>query len=266
MAFEYLEFEIKNQTGCLTVSRPRALNALNAKVLGEIEEFAKAGGWQPARALIIRGAGDRAFAAGADIKEMSRLSPSEAKSLSEKGQRAFSLIEALPLPVIAVIHGFALGGGLELALACDILVMEEKAKIGFPETALGLLPSFGGTQRLCRAIGFYKAKEMILTGNFYSAREALEMGLASALAPKEGLLKKAEAFAASIRKRGPLAVKAAKEILHKSRGPAFERGLEMETEAFGRLFESEDAKEGMRAFLEKRQPDFKGSPLPPKPS
>lgn len=258
MAFEYLEFEIRDQTGFLTVSRPKALNALSEKVLDEIEGFAKTLSGQPLRVLIIRGAGDRAFVAGADIKEMSRLSPSEAQSFSQKGQRAFSLIEALPFPVIAMIQGFALGGGLELALACDILVMEEKAKIGFPETALGLLPSFGGTQRLARAIGFYKAKEMILTGNFYSAKEALEMGLAAAAVPKDGLLKKAEDFAASIRKRGPLAVQAAKDVLHKSRGLPFERGLELEAEAFGRLFESEDSKEGMRAFLEKRKPDFKG--------
>ena len=195
--------------------------------MDELERFAKeALAEKQLRVLIVRGAGDRAFAAGADIKEMASLGAGEAKDLSEKGQRAFSLIESLPFPVIAMIQGFALGGGLELALACDILVMETKAKIGFPEAVLGLLPSFGGTQRLVRGVGFYKAKEMILTGNFYSAEEALAMGLANAAVPKENLLEEAERFAGAIKQRGPLAIKKIKEVLHRSRDLSFERGLE----------------------------------------
>ena len=258
MVFETLQFEIKEQIGYLTISRPKALNALNLKVLEEIELFIKSLNTKQLRVLIVQGDGDKAFVAGADIKEMSSLSTKEAEQFSKKGQRVFSLIESLPFPVIALIQGFALGGGLELALSCDILIMETKAKVGLPEVTLSLLPAFGGTQRLSRSVGLYKAKEMIFTGNFYTAQEAFEMGLVNQLVEKENLLKAAESMAQTIRSRGPLAIGKSKNLIHKSRDLSMDKGLELEAKEFGDLFKYKDSKEGMEAFIEKRKAEFKG--------
>ena len=259
MNYETIKWEQKGAVGFLTLSRPKALNALNAKVLQELETCLISLDKNSLRTLIIQGAGDKAFVAGADIKEMSALNPKEAKEFAKTGQRVFGLLEALPFPVIAVIQGFALGGGLELALACDILLMEENTKIGLPEVTLSLFPSFGGTQRLTRAIGFYKAKEMILTGNFYTAEEAYSIGLANVVLPKEELMKKAEELAQTFQKRGPLAIAQAKQLIQKNSSLSLEQALELETEEFGQLFETKDSQEGMKAFIEKRPPQFKGS-------
>ena len=170
----------------------------------------------------------------------------------------FSMLEALPFPVIAVIQGFALGGGLELALACDILLLEKGAKIGLPEVSLGLFPSFGGTQRLTKAVGIYKAKEMIFSGAFYTAQEAYSMGLAQAVLSKEKLMDKAEEYSKLFQKRGPLAIAQAKRLIQKSRSLDLESALDLESKEFGRLFDKKDSREGMRAFIEKRNPEFKG--------
>ena len=207
------------------------------------------------RTLILQGAGDKAFVAGADIKEMSQLKPKQAEEFSKKGQRVFSLIEALPYPVIALIKGFALGGGLELALACDILLLEEKAKIGLPEVTLGLFPSFGGTHRLVRVVGFYKAKEMIFSGAFYGAQEAYDMGLAQAVLSLEKLAPKAKEYAQTFQKRGPLALAKAKKLIQHTQP---DTSFQLSAQEFAQLFKSKDAKEGMQAFIEKRKPDFKG--------
>lgn len=258
MNYETLHLEQKGFVAYLTISRPKSLNALNSKLLEELGLCLSRLDGQNIRVLILRGAGERAFVAGADIKEMSLLSPKKARQFAEKGQRAFSLLEDLPLPVVAVIQGFALGGGLELALACDILIMNEGAKIGFPEVTLGLFPSFGGTQRLSRSIGFYRAKEMIFSGSFYSAREAFQMGLANAVVPKEKLLEKAESYASIFQKRGPLALAMAKKLIQKTRNISLKEGLQHEAKEFGLLFESRDSREGMEAFIQKRQPEFKG--------
>jgi len=259
MNFETLKFEIKEQVAYLSFCRPQALNALNLKVLKELEYCLTHINPKQVRVLILKGDGDKAFVAGADIKEMSSLNPEQAKAFSQKGQKVFSLIEELPQPVIALIQGFALGGGLELALACDILIIEQNAKIGLPEVSLSLLPAFGGTQRLSRSVGLYKAKEMIFTGNFYTAKEALDMGLASQVVQKEELLKTAEQVAHTLKKRGPIAIQKSKELIHKSRDLNLEQGLKEEAIKFSELFKFQDSKEGMEAFIEKRKPTFQGN-------
>ena len=258
MNYETLQWEQKGSEGYLTISRPKALNALNSKVFEELGHCLSSLKDQKLRVLIVQGAGDKAFVAGADIKEMSKLTAGQAENFSRFGQKVFSMLEHLPVPVIAVIQGFALGGGLELALACDILIMDENVKIGLPEVTLGLFPSFGGTQRLTRAIGFYKAKEMIFSGAFYTAREAYEMGLANAVLPKEKLISKAQEYSRLFQKRGPLAIAQAKKLIQNSRSLSLEEAFKQEAKEFGRLFDKQDSKEGMQAFIEKRKAQFKG--------
>ncbi|MGI9549368.1 MAG: enoyl-CoA hydratase/isomerase family protein [Bdellovibrionales bacterium] len=259
MNFETLKLEIKNQVAYLTISRPKALNALNLKVLEELKLALKDLKTHKISSLILKGDGDKAFVAGADIKEMSLLNPKQAKKFSKKGQDIFALIENLPFPVIAVIQGFALGGGLELALACDLLILEKEARIGLPEVTLSLLPSFFFPPLFSRCVGTYKAKEMIFTGNFYTAQEALDMGLANKIVAKEQLLKEAESIAETIRSRGPIAIDKSKQLIHKSRDVSVKKGLQLESQFFGDLFRFEDSKEGMRAFIQKRKAQFKGS-------
>ena len=177
MEYETLHWEQKGAVAYLTISRPKSLNALNSKVLEELTVCLSQLDTKNLRVLILKGAGKKAFVAGADIKEMAQLTAKEAEEFAQKGQKAFSLLESLPLPVIAVIQGFALGGGLELALACDILIIDERAKIGFPEVTLGLFPSFGGTQRLSRAIGFYKAQRNDFVRLLFYSSGGLSNGL-----------------------------------------------------------------------------------------
>ena len=258
MNYETLKWEQKEAVGWLTLSRPKALNALNAKVFQELEHCLSSLDTASLRVLIVQGAGDKAFVAGADIKEMSHLTAQSAEEFSKTGQRVFSLLEDLPFPVIALIQGFALGGGLELALACDILLLEEDSKVGLPEVTLGLFPSFGGTQRLTRAVGFYKAKEMIFSGSFYTAEQAYAMGLVNEVLPKERLKSRSEELSKIFQKRGPLAIAQAKKLIQKSRDLNLEKALQIEAEEFGRLFEKQDSREGMKAFIEKRSPQFKG--------
>ena len=255
--FKTLQFEISEGVGQLTICRPQSLNSLNSQVLQELDDFTKRTP-EGLRVLIIKGAGDRAFVAGADIQEMEALTSNEAEVFSRKWQQAFSSIEFLPFPVIALIRGFALGGGLELALACDLLLLGEKARVGLPEVTLGLFPAFGGTQRLVRSIGFFKAKEMIFSGNFYTAKEALEMGLANYVMPEDQLMNKALSLVEDIKKRGPLAIAKAKALIHQARDLPLKEGLNQEAVEFGRIFNTEDSKEGLKAFIEKRKPLFKG--------
>ena len=181
----------------------------------------------------------------------------QAEDFSKKGQRVFSLIESLPFPVIALVNGFALGGGLELALACDVLLMSEKAKVGLPEVTLGLLPAFGGTQRLVRAVGLYKAKEMIFSGNIYSASEASAMGFGNKVIAHSDIKAAAFLLAEDIKKRGPMGIAKSKKLIHAEDNLTLTKRLQEEAKAFGYLFASKDSKEGMRAFLEKRNPKFK---------
>ena len=242
----------------LTINRPKALNALNLDLLKELISLLSKFDKEGVRALILQGAGEKAFVAGADIKQMSEMKPSEARDFASKGQEAFSLLEALPFPVISLIQGFALGGGLEMALSSDILIMEEEARIGLPEVSLGLFPGFGGTQRLTRRLGLSKAKEFIFTGAFLTASEALSLGLVNAVVPKSKLLEKAKSYVSLFEQKGPLAIAASKRLIQKTRSLSLEEGLKEELKEFENIFKTEDSKEGMQAFTQKRQAQFKG--------
>jgi len=257
MNYKNLKWKQKAYEAHLTISRPSFLNALNSEVFEELEHCLSSLDTKKIRVLIVKGDGDKAFVAGADIKEMSSFDFKKAQEFSQKGQKTFSLFEKLPLPVIALIQGFALGGGLELALACDILILDEKGKIGFPEVKLGLFPSFAGTQRLTHAVGPYKAKEMIFSGNFYSASQAYNMGLVQRIASKEKLMMEAQEYSKTFQERGPLAIAKAKKLIQHSRNLNLET-LKLESQNFASLFSTKDTQEGLLAFLEKRKAEFKG--------
>jgi enoyl-CoA hydratase len=247
----------QNKVGIIEISRPEALNALNREVLSELEEqIDKIAESRKFRAVIIKGAGEKAFVAGADIKEMMNLSQKEGREFAQSGQRVFLKIECLSTPTIAQVQGFALGGGMELALSCDFIVAGHKAKFGLPEVGLGLIPGFGGTQRLTRRIGIQKAKEMIFTGAVYTAEEVLRMGLISQTVDPGELEKVVMAKAEMIASKGPLALQKAKEALHLGYDMTLTEGLQNEAQLFSELFESNDTKEGLKAFVEKRKPNF----------
>ncbi len=251
--------ETSGAVRAVTVNRPKVLNALDAATLAELEAlFAGLGGDRELRCLILTGAGDKAFVAGADVAAMAELGPKEALHFSERGHRVAALMEALPVPVIAAVNGFALGGGLELALACDFIVAAKTARLGLPEVTLGVIPGFGGTQRLLRRIGLARARELVYTGQMIDAGEALRLGLVNAVTEPVELLPRARQLAASIASRAPLAVAAAKRTLRQGGDLPLGQALAIEREAFAALFATTDQKEGMRAFLEKRPPAFKG--------
>ena len=259
MAHDTLLVERTDTTALVTINRPDKLNALNSAVLADLESLVRElSADATVRAVILTGAGEKAFVAGADIKELGALSPAEAVDRARLGQRVFGAIEASPKPFIAAINGFALGGGLELALACDIRVASETAKMGLPEVSLGLIPGYGGTQRLPRVIARGKALEMIMTGDPVDAKEAHRIGLVDRVAAPAALLDEARAVAASIAKRGPVAVSLAKRAVHTGVEQPMKDGLETEATLFGKVYESADSKEGTSAFLEKRKPNFTG--------
>jgi enoyl-CoA hydratase len=251
----------ENKDGLLivTIDRPKVLNALNAQTVEEIDEaFQKARDDDGVKAVIVTGAGEKAFVAGADINELAQKTPITGKTTSERGQAVLSFIERFPKPVIAAINGFALGGGCELALACHIRIASDKAQIGLPEVTLGIIPGYGGTQRMARLLGKGKALELICTGDRIPAAEAEKIGLVNKVVPAEQLMAVAEEMARKIMSRGPLAIRAAIEaVMHGSEMP-FEEGQFLEATLFGLLCASEDTKEGMNAFLEKRTALFKG--------
>jgi len=208
--------------------------------------------------VIITGAGEKAFVAGADIKEMKDMSPLEARNFMHFGQGVFNDIENLPKPTIAAVNGFALGGGCELALSCDMIIASEKAKFGLPEVTLGIHPGFGGTQRLPRLIGSAKAKELIFTGKMIDANEALRIGLVNKVVPPENLMDVAKALAQKILKNGQLAIRLVKSAINAGLNVPLEKGLAYEAVTQGLAFTTEDKNEGLEAFLEKRKPNFKG--------
>jgi len=260
MAYENLLFQVEDGIAVLTFNRPKALNALNSRTLAELDALLQAEARDPAvRALVLTGAGDKAFVAGADIAEMSAMTAQQARVFAELGQRAFSRLEALPIPTIAAVNGYALGGGGELALSCDLVYASERARFGQPEVNLGLLPSWGGTQRLARRVGAMRALEMVLTGEMFEAKSAKEMGLCLDVLAPEALLPHAKAKAKVIASRGPLAVAAAKRVLRAGADAGLAQGLALEAEAFGLVFASDDMREGTKAFLEKRPAHFKGT-------
>jgi enoyl-CoA hydratase len=242
----------------LTVQRPTALNSLNTETLHalaaaitELRSRASLG------CLIVTGAGDKAFVAGADIAEMSAKTQAEAKAFAELGQATFAGLEALPVPVIAAVNGFALGGGCELALACDFIYASSHAKFGQPEVKLGILPGFGGTQRLTRRIGLGMARELIYTGRMIGPEEALRIGLANAVFPHAELMTKVKETANALLSVGPKALAEAKQLMNAAYHLPLTAAVAAEAEAFGRCFGPEQS-EGMQAFLQKRAPKFNG--------
>ncbi len=254
--FENLQVEKKDKITVVTLNRPQALNALNTGVLNDLEKFFHSVKENKAtRVIILTGSGDKAFVAGADIKEISTLNQKSSQEFSVKGQKVFSMIESLPQVVIGAINGFALGGGLELALSCDFLVATPGSKFGLPEVSLGLLPGFGGTQRLSRLVGLSKAREMIFTGKHISSEEALKIGLINQVAegsPVEAAL----AIANKIIINGPAAIAHAKRAINSGFDLELSEGLQIEAEQFSQLFDKPEQKEGIAAFMEKRKPQF----------
>lgn len=245
--------------GIITVNRPEALNALNAETLRELKEaIAELSRDDAVRGIILTGAGEKAFVAGADISEMQGMTPLEAARFSELGQSVCRALELSPKPVIAAINGYALGGGCEIALACDVRLASSNAKIGQPEVGLGIPPGFGGTQRLARLLGRAVASELIFTGKSLDAERALAIGLVNGVFPLENLLDEAKSCVGEIAKNAPVAVALSKEAIMASQEGVLDEGLRREAELFALSFSTEDQKEGMKAFLEKRKAAFKG--------
>ena len=259
MAYENIKTENRDGILWITIDRPKVLNALNAQTVTEIgAAFDAARDDDSVRAVIVTGAGEKAFVAGADINELATMTPLAGKEVSEKGQRTLLAIERFPRPVIAAINGFALGGGCELALACHVRIASEKAQIGLPEVTLGIIPGYGGTQRMARLVGKAKALELVCSGERIPAAEAERIGLVNKVVPADELLTAAEEMARKIASRSPVAVSAAIEAINHGSDMPFEEGQLLESTLFGLLCATEDMKEGMRAFLEKRPARFPG--------
>jgi len=255
MEFNILKVQRLDKVEILTISRPESMNALNSDFFREINIYIDDLLLnEEVSVLIITGEG-KAFVAGADISEMVNLTPSQAKGFSEKGQQTFFRIENLPIPAIAAVNGYALGGGCELAMACDFRIASKKAVFGLPEVGLGLMPGYAGTQRLPRLIGLGNAMKCILSGGQVKAEEAYRMGLVQILTEPEDLIDEATSIAARIASQGPTAVKMAKKVIRKGRDLGFEEAMDLEKNSFAKLFNNEGY-EGMRAFLEKRKPDW----------
>lgn len=255
--FQTITLEKEKNLGILKINRPKMLNALSTEVLEELSfAFEEVEADEAIRVLIVTGSGEKAFVAGADITEMKAKSTLEGRNFSLFGNGVFSKLERLRQPTIAVINGFALGGGCELALACDIRIGGVHAKFGQPEVGLGIIPGFGGTQRLPRLVGSGKAKELIYTGSTINAEEAYRIGLLNKIADPENLLLEATELAGKIMKNSPLGVESSKKAINHGAEVELQHALEMEAEIFGSLFSTEDQKEGMTAFTEKRRANF----------
>ena len=255
---DYVRVEREGGVAVLTVDRQEKLNALDGQVIEEIGQALLELESEGPRAIIVTGAGERAFIAGADIRAMSVMDPIEAKRFSEIGHAAMALLDRSPIPTIAAVNGYALGGGCEVAIACDIRIAAENATFGFPEVGLGILPGLGGTQRLPRLVGPALAKELIFTGRRIGAEEAREIGLANRVVGQGEALDAAREMAAEISANGPLAVRYAKAATNRALDVDLISGLEFEADQFALLFATEDAREGMNAFGEKRKPRFEG--------
>ena len=259
MQLQNLTLEIRDRVAHLTVNRPEKLNALNSATLRELASVFESCAADPAVGVVIlTGSGSKAFIAGADIAELSQQTPVAGRDYARFGQRLFSRIESLGKPVLAAVNGYALGGGCEIALACTLRFASTNAKFGQPEVNLGLIPGYGGTQRLSRLVGRGKAQELILTGEMIDAAEAHRIGLVNQVFAPEELISKTEAVASTLLSRGPLAVRFAMEAIHLGLDMPLEQALDFEATLFSVLCSSDDMKEGTRAFLEKRKARFEG--------
>ncbi|MCB9708355.1 MAG: enoyl-CoA hydratase/isomerase family protein [Myxococcales bacterium] len=256
---KYVTLEHVGNVSVLTISRPEKLNALNKQVVTELRDCVSyLGTHETTRCMVFTGAGDRAFVAGADIQEMQDLTPSQATAFAQIGHNIVAALEALPFPVIAAVNGFALGGGCELALACDFIYASDKAQLGQPEVTLGVIPGFGGTPRLARRVGIARARELIYTGRTIDAEEALRIGLVNAVFPQGELFERAMDTARAIASVAPLAISAAKEVLRDGADRVLGDADALEIRAFAQCFATGDQTEGMAAFLERRKPRYRG--------
>lgn len=250
---EFVTYEAEGQVGIVTINRPKALNALNSTVLEELDKTFDAVDLNEIRVIILTGAGEKSFVAGADIGEMSTLTKAEGEAFGKKGNDVFRKIETFPIPVIAAVNGFALGGGCEISMSCDIRICSDNAVFGQPEAGLGITPGFGGTQRLARIVGVGMAKQMIYSARNINADEAYRIGLVNAVYPLEELMPAAKKLAATIAKNAPIAVRNCKKAINDGLQVDMDKAVEIEEKLFGDCFESYDQKEGMAAFLEKRK-------------
>ena len=259
MSYQNLLLEVRDRIGRITVNRPEKLNALNRATLEELDLAFRGMAADPSvGAIILTGSGTKAFVAGADINELARLSPVEGREFALFGQEVLHRIETLGKPVLAAVNGYALGGGCEIALACTLRIASSAAKFGQPEVNLGIIPGYGGTQRLARLVGRGKAQEMILTGEMIDAVEAHRIGLANQVVAPDELMPRTESLAGTILSRGPLAVRYALDAIQRGLSMCLQEGLAYEASLFSVLCGSEDMKEGTKAFLEKRKADFRG--------
>ena len=257
MEYTFLKIEHNNGVTVLTISAPKTLNALNSSILKELNDFID--NLEPTtRVLIITGDGEKSFVAGADISEMVHLNEAQGHEFGRLGAQVFRKIEVLPIPVIAAVNGFALGGGCELAMSCDIRICSANAKFGQPEVGLGIIPGFSGTYRLPKLIGQGYAKEMIYTGKVIRADEALRIGLVNAVYEPEELMDKAMEMAQMMLKNAPVAISLAKQSINEGYDLDADGAIGLENKLFGKCFATKDQKEGMDAFLNKRKADFKG--------
>lgn len=254
---EFVLYEQKGAVGVITISREKALNALNSSVLQELDETLNAVDLDTTRCLILTGAGSKSFVAGADIAEMSTLTKAEGEAFGKKGNDVFRKLETFPIPVIAAINGFALGGGCEIAMSCDIRICSDNAVFGQPEVGLGITPGFGGTQRLARLVGAGMAKQMIYSARNIKADEAYRIGLVNNVYPQEELMAQAEKLAATIAKNAPIAVRNCKKAINEGLQVDMDQAVVIEEKLFGDCFETEDQKYGMAFFLDKNKEKVK---------
>ncbi len=259
MELKQILYQVADGIATITINRADVLNALSAPTMRELDQaFAAAEADDAVRVLIVTGAGEKSFVSGADISELATMDPVAGARTAEFGQRVFRRLETMGKPSIAAINGYALGGGCELAMACTIRIASDNAKIGLPEVTLGVIPGYGGTQRLPRIVGRGVAMDMILTGRALDANEALRIGLVSQVVPLADLLETARKTAARILRNGPLAIRAAMQAVDHGLDVGIEHGSRMEAKLFGLLCATDDTREGLKAFLEKRKADFKG--------
>ena len=262
MSYETIISEVEENIGIIRFNRPKVLNSINPTVVAEMKDaLEKVDSNKSIKVLILTGEGDKAFVAGADIAVMRDFTPLQGRSFSREGQELLFRLEALPIPVIACVNGFALGGGIEIAMACDFIYAADSAKFGQPEINLGVIPGFGGTQRLSRLVGKSMAKELCMTGIMISAQEARGIGLVNKVFPKEALWEETMKVAKLLASKGRVSIRAVKDTIERGYDQDLRTGCHMESDAFAICIASEDVREGMGAFLEKRKAEFKGELL-----